>query len=301
MPWDLDRSFANLPVFGSNNMQMNLSMTHPYAGPHRLTDRLMAMPQIADRYQNLMRELSATCFAKDRVLQEIHNIEATIKEARGRDQKAAKDRKETPGAFGPLAAFGPPPTLEKFVEKRVKSLTEQLAGKTKGHLPSGGFGPGAMMKLGDFMVGPMMDSFDTDKDDMISKEEWIAIVKRLESVCPKDANGRINEKAVGEGLNAMFPKSPEGTPPPPPGFSPTAFMAAPIIRRSGPDKDGTVSIEQMMSAAEKIFAEFDKAKTGKLEEPVFADMLTAIFPVPNFGPPKGPLPKKEGGSDQKKP
>src|SRR5262249_48347840 len=42
LPWDLDRAFANLPNLGSYNQQMNLSLTHPYAGTHRLTERLLA-------------------------------------------------------------------------------------------------------------------------------------------------------------------------------------------------------------------------------------------------------------------
>ena len=65
IPWDLDRAFANLPILGSNSRQMNLSLTHPYAGTHRLTERLLAVPGIGERYQKLLKELSATAFEKN--------------------------------------------------------------------------------------------------------------------------------------------------------------------------------------------------------------------------------------------
>ncbi len=42
-PWDLDRSLANFGIFGTNDQQMDLSVTQPYTGPQRLADRVMAM------------------------------------------------------------------------------------------------------------------------------------------------------------------------------------------------------------------------------------------------------------------
>src|SRR5262249_41537636 len=70
IPWDLDRAFANFPILGSNNQQMNLSFTHPYGGTHRLTDRLLASPAVGEKYQRLLAELKNTCFEKERLLKE---------------------------------------------------------------------------------------------------------------------------------------------------------------------------------------------------------------------------------------
>ena len=36
--------------------------------PHRLTDRVLAMPGMAERYRKLLKELAATAFDKGRLL-----------------------------------------------------------------------------------------------------------------------------------------------------------------------------------------------------------------------------------------
>ncbi len=98
IPWDLDRAFANFPILGSNSQQMNLSLTHPYPGTHRLTDRLLAVPEISDQYQKLLKELAATAFSKERLLKQLAEAEAAVHEPLERDQQAAAARKEVAGA-----------------------------------------------------------------------------------------------------------------------------------------------------------------------------------------------------------
>jgi hypothetical protein len=40
-----------------------------------------------------------------------------------------------------------------------------------------------------------------------------------------------------------------------------------------------------------MFDEFDQKKAGKLDEETFAGLLTRLFPLPKFGPPRGGPPK----------
>ena len=94
VPWDLDRAFANLPFLGTNEQKLDLSITRPYAGPHRLTDRLFALPGVAEKYRALFAELSATVFAKDRLLKDLDAAGAGLKDLIARDAKAARGRKE---------------------------------------------------------------------------------------------------------------------------------------------------------------------------------------------------------------
>ena len=47
---------------------MNLSLTHPYSGSHRLTERVLALPGMTDRYLTLVKGLAATAFDKGRLL-----------------------------------------------------------------------------------------------------------------------------------------------------------------------------------------------------------------------------------------
>ena len=286
-PWDLDRAFANFPIFGSKNQQMNFSMTHPYAGAHRLTERLLAMPGVSEQYQKLLTELSNTCFAREGLLREVEVLELAVKDLRERDAKAAAARKDGVGGFGPFGAMGQPPDLKTFVERRTKSVAAQLAGTSQGHIPTGGFGPGAF-KVGDFLAGPMLESLDADKNEVLSRAEWLAAPQRLFDASERDAEGLVNAQGLAAGFNSMFPKPPEGTPGPPGGFSPGGFMAGPLVKRADSDQDGKLTSAELLAAAEKLFDEFDKQKSGQLDETAFGLLLNALFPTPNFGQPPRP-------------
>lgn len=135
LPWDLDRAFAN---FGNASRNMDLSLIHPYGGTHKLTERLLAAPGVAERYQKLFKELASTAFAKDRLLKELAAVEKATADARADDAKAATARKEVTGP----SFFGVPPELSAFVQTRTESVTAQLDGKSKGFIPQRfGFGP----------------------------------------------------------------------------------------------------------------------------------------------------------------
>ena len=50
---------------------------------------------------------------------------------------------------------------------------------------------------------------------------------------------------------------------------------------------------ELLAAAGAAFDESDKRKAGKLDEDAFADLLTAVFPAPQFGPPPGGSPNNK--------
>ena len=292
-PWDLDRAFANFMILGTAEQQMDLSLMHPYAGTHRLTERLLAVPGTAEKYQKLLKELEVKCFDKQRLMKELETAEAATKELIARDDKAAQARKEAaPTGFG----FGKPPGLKTFIEKRTTSVASQVAGASKGHVPTGGGFGGPPPKMGDIMAGPLMGALDADTDGKLSRDEWVSTAKKIFAACEKDKDGLVDQKALTAGLNGMFPKPPEGSPPPPGGFSLGNFMAGPILSRADANKDSKLTSEELVGAAGKLFDTFDKKKTGKLEESAFSELLTDLFPAPKFGPPPGPP-----GKDGKKP
>ena len=296
--WDLDRAFANLPIFGSKQRQMDFSLTHPYAGSHRLTERLLAMPEVSERYQKLLNELAAGVFAKEKLLREVAALESVAKEVIERDVQAAVARKDGVAGFGPFVMMGAPPDLKTFVERRTKSVAAQLAGTSQGHIPTGGFGPGAF-KLGDFLSGPMLETLDADKNELLSRDEWLAAPRQVFNACEKDDQGQISETSLAAGLNSMFPKpqegGAEGGPARGPGaFSLGAFMSGPLVKRVDADKDGKLTLVELLAGAEKLFDEFDKQQSGQLDEAAFGVMLNALFPAPSFGgPPRRPAEKDD--------
>lgn len=271
-PWDLDRSFANFPTLGSNRRQMNLSFSHPYPGTHRLTDRLMAMPGVADRYRQLLKELSATVFAPDRLRKEVAAAEAAVAGLLAADEKAARARQEAAGG-GP-AMFGKPPPLPAFVAKRTESLAAQLAGRSPGHVPAGALGPGGW-RAGNLLAGPLMDAFDADADDRLSRAEWLAAVRRTFAAASADAAGRIDEKALTVAINAELRKTQQEGEPRRAGVG--KLMAGPLVRRADADRDGWLTLDELTATAGQLFDAADRGKGGKLDESTLGEMLNTLM------------------------
>ena len=171
MPWDLDLAFGGFPMMFTPEVQIDLSLTHPYAGESKLADRLMSMTDVTEKYQKVLKEVAANVFTKEKLLKYVVAVEPAIKEALDRDTKAAAARKE-PGGFD-FAAMAKSPDLRTFAEKRTASISAQLEGKSKGQIPVMGFGgprpggpggPGPGMappRPGDILPGPLQGNAST--------------------------------------------------------------------------------------------------------------------------------------------
>jgi putative membrane-bound dehydrogenase-like protein len=143
IPGDLEFSLANFLLMGTADQLMDLSLIHPYPGDNKLVDRLLALKDVNEKYQKLLKELSEKVFTKDLLTKDIEAVEKVAKEPLAKEKKAAEARKEAPAGFGPPGAAVPqPPDLKTFAEKRTVSVAAQLAGKSKGYVPAGfSFGP----------------------------------------------------------------------------------------------------------------------------------------------------------------
>jgi hypothetical protein len=210
MPWDLDLALAGFPFLFPQEVQIDLSLMRPYPGESKLTDRLMAMKDIAERYQKVLKELATTVFTKERLLREIDSAEMTTKEVLARETKATATRKE-PGGFD-FAAFGArTPDLRVFAEKRTASIASQLEGKSKGQVPvMGGFGgprPGGVAgaKPGDILPGPVQDMLRLTPEQR----------KRLVEI-QKSVDEQV-EKVLTEEQRSQWKRIREAPPGPPPG------------------------------------------------------------------------------------
>jgi putative membrane-bound dehydrogenase-like protein len=141
IPGDLEFSLANFLLMGTPDQLMDLSLTHPYPGDNKLVERLLGIKEVSEQYRKVLQELSQSAFSKERLMKDIEAIEKVTKEPLAKEKKAVAARKEKQGGFGPPGG-AQPPSLTVFAEKRMASLTAQLAGKTKGFVPAGfGFGP----------------------------------------------------------------------------------------------------------------------------------------------------------------
>ena len=305
MPWDLDLSMGMWPMAGPPEKQIDLSIEHPHLGQNKLIDRLFAMKDVKEKYTKALKDMSATCFTKEKLLKDLAVIEQATKEPLAREKQAMADRKESgKGPFAGIVGQGLP--LATFVERRVDSVQAQLAGERKGYVPAGmGFGPpgGGFPKggppggfgPGNFLAKPLLAVLNTGKNGKLSKDEVSAGAKRFFKDADKENKGLLDEAQIGAGINAIVPR-PKGFPPPPPGgVGMGNLMAGTIMKRADANKDGKVSLDEFVHAAEALFKEADKDQKGHLEESSIAAGLNLLFaPPPGFGP-KPEQPKKEAG------
>ena len=140
IPGDQELSFANFAMMGSADQLMDMSLAHPYSGENRLADRLLAIKDVREAHQKVLKELATTVFRKDRLLADVAAIEAATKAIIEREAAARAERAEPPVGFGPPVA-PTAPDLRTFAEKRTASIADQIAGKKDGYRPQFNFGP----------------------------------------------------------------------------------------------------------------------------------------------------------------
>jgi enterochelin esterase-like enzyme len=67
------------------------------------------------------------------------------------------------------------------------------------------------------------------------------------------------------------------------GFTMGPPLAAAIMKRADTDKDGKISREEFLAAAEAMFAEIDKDKKGSVDERQLAEGFNRLMPAPGRG------------------
>ncbi|HEX3152922.1 MAG TPA: CotH kinase family protein [Gemmataceae bacterium] len=190
LPWDLDLAFGGFFLLGQAEQQADLRLTHPYPGEHRLVDRLMAIPEMRERYFKGNREMATKAFNKEKLFADLSAIERTTKEPLAREAKAASARREQVG-FGLMPGMTiVQPDLRSWLDKRLTSVTAQLDGKSEGTIPRG-FGFGAPPKQqanrpkpGDVMPGPLQDMLGLSPEQRkqfaeLQKETDAKVIKLL--------------------------------------------------------------------------------------------------------------------------
>jgi putative membrane-bound dehydrogenase-like protein len=140
IPGDQELSFANFLMMGSADQLMDMSVDRPYGGENRLVDRLLAIREVREAHQKLIKELATTVFREDRLLAAAAAIEGVTKAIVEREAAARALRAEPPVGFGPPGA-PTAPDLRTFAEKRTASIADQIARKKDGYRPQFNFGP----------------------------------------------------------------------------------------------------------------------------------------------------------------
>lgn len=319
IPWDLDLSFAAFGMGG--NDQINLSIDRPAMGNNKLISRLLAMPEYKKAYHEHLKKLTEGAFKRDNMNKTMDALNKVL-------ASSLRDEPRGGGGFGP-GGFGGPGggnSLKSFVEKRTDSVVAQLDGKSEGVTPRGfgpggfggpgggpgGFGPGGFGP-GSFLVKPLVEATDKNKDGKLTEEEALTAAKKLFVELDKDKKGSLDEKALTASLEKLLPAPPAppgggfGGPGGPGGFrprSPAPGLAISILKQADTDKDGQLTEKKLIEAVKVLFKESDKNKDGKLDEKELGEGIAKLMPPPRFpgfgggpGVPGGerPRPQPEGG------
>ena len=286
IPWDLDLSFGG---FGFGGDQLEWSIAKPYMGKNRLIERVLAVKENDKAYRGHLRTLTDGAFSPKAMDAVIAQLEATVKDAVAKEPVPPKGM-----SFGMGFVFGPKKQdLREYAAKRATSVVAQLDGKSEGKVIAGfGFGgPKGGFGMGKQLVKPVFDVADLDKDGKISLDEFKSAGSKLFMEAGGDEKKPVAEKELIDVINRLMPP-PQGfggfkAPPPPKGFGPGKAIATAIMKQGGAGEEKTLSREQFLRGAEKLFGQWDKNKSGRLDEKELTDGINQFIPAPEFGPPPG--------------
>lgn len=257
VPWDLDHSFGQFPMGGSQEEREQLSIQKPWRGANRFLERVFKTEAFKKLYRTAITEFSKSIFIPDRFKQQVDEVAAAIRPAVSEESEVKLARFEKavagesverlrfgggPGGplregeegqgrvrFGPGRFRQPAKPIKAFVTARAQSVADQLDGRSEGAAASeSGFGPpGARPFRGgpdgfgpsNFIARGVMEAFDTNKDGKVTHAEFIAGFTKWFDDWNTDQSGKLTDDQLRAGINRDL--SPfRGGPPGGPGFGP---------------------------------------------------------------------------------
>ena len=155
----------------------------------------------------------------------------------------------------------------------------------------GGFGPGM------FIAGSMVSQADTNRDQLVSAQEFVALADAWFDKLDSDRSGKVSQQQFvtrfGEILASDRAPGPGGGgerggvgPGPgggPGGFNPAIFLAPGLFTALDANKDGSVTRVEVTSGFAKWYADWDADKSNGLTEDKIRAGLNKVLPGPSFG------------------
>lgn len=260
MPWDLDHSFGQFGMRGSQEQREHLSIHKPWQGENRFLERVFKVEAFRKLYLARLDEFNHTIFQPERFHRQVDEIAAAIRPAvqEESDEKLARFDKvvagdpvepaafgggfrgprpdeESPRSGGPGGFFQPAKPIKGFVKVRAQSVVEQLAGKSQGEVVGdfgfggrGGRGPGGPGGFGPgrFLGNAFLTALDGDKDGTITHDEFTRGFAKWFAAWNTDKSGVLTDEQLRAGINRDL--SPfRGGPPGGPGFGPPGGQPPP--------------------------------------------------------------------------
>ncbi len=157
IPWDLDHSFGQFAMVGTQEQRENLSIHKPWDNDIRFLDRVFKVPAFKQLYLARLREFNRSIFQPARIHAQVDLLASVLRPAiqdespdmlarfdqvmsRSTDEPAPTFTFAPPGGgFGPPGGFGQPAKpIKPFVSARAQSVADQLDGESEGMLATRG-------------------------------------------------------------------------------------------------------------------------------------------------------------------
>jgi spore coat protein H len=304
MPWDVDLAFGSMNFGGGDPAEW--AIAQPYTGKNRLTERVLAIKQHDQAYRGHLKTLVESDYSPKALRTQIAILQTTVKDALA---------KEPPLKGTGFMMGGPKPDLSKFVAKRAESVAAQLDGKSQGRVLAGfgfgGPGPGGGkggpgfggFGMGNMLAKPIIEVVDINKNGRISHEEFKTAAAKLFTEAGGNDKTAVDEDKLIDTINRLMP-APKGfggfkAPAPPKGFGPGKGLTGAILKHANVEKEKKITRDQWTAAADALFRQWDKDKSG-LDEKRLVEGINQFIPPPQFGPgpgfgdpKKGPPPAKD--------
>jgi spore coat protein H len=143
VPWDMDKSFGQFQVLGTQEQREQLSILKPWVGENRFLERLFKVAAFQTRYKTHLQSFQATLFKPERFQQQVDSVAAAIRQAVQEEspEKLAQLDRAIAGETVAADAVGPRhggaagrylKPIKAFVKLRSVSVSEQLSGRSKG-------------------------------------------------------------------------------------------------------------------------------------------------------------------------
>lgn len=265
VPWDLDHSFGQFPMAGTQEQRENLSIHTPWRGANQFLERMFKNEMFKKLYIAALTEFSKSIFQQQRFVQQVDELAAALRPAVKQESEEKLARFDKVVAGEPVDRFG------------------------FGGGPGGPGGPGGGLRRGGggrrFGLGGGMQAAKPIKG---------FVVARAESVTAQ-LSGKSQGEVLSEGGFGGPPGGARGRGGPG-GFGPGMFLSQGLMSALDTNKDGKLSHDEFIAGFAKLFLNWNTDKSGALTEAQLREGLNRdLAPFhggppgdPGFGPPDAP-------------
>jgi spore coat protein CotH len=264
VPWDLDHSFGQFPMGGTQEEREQLSILKPWRGSNRFLERVFSTEAFKRVYLVAMKEFSKTIFAPERFSRQVDELAAAIRPAVQQESEMKLARFDKVVSGESLDRFGP-------------------GGGPRGRMPGGAGGPGRMRSgPGGFMqAAKPIKAFAVARAASVSDQ---LNGKSDGAVSAEPELGPHGDPFIGRGPGPGGPDN----------FGPGLLLAHRFMEAFDKDGDGKLSHAEFMAGFAKWFSDWDTDGSGKLSGEQLRNGLNRELGAPGGGRPGfGPPPDEQ--------